>query len=211
LRIGALAVPVSAVTDIEPLHAAFNTTWEVGYKGIIGQRLRVAVDLWYQLRGDVGVPIGQINPLVFMDPAKLTAYLGTALVQGLMAGGYSLAQAQGVVAQALPALIPVMAALPQGALAFTNTKLAPDQSIIASYTNAQGSVDVRGVDFAADYQVNDTWMLSTQYSNIGQNVFTQLGGAGNPLMSSSPKHRASGTATYTNDASGWSFNGTVRY
>src|ERR1019366_8980064 len=102
LRIGALAVPVSAVTDIEPLHAAFNTTWEVGYKGIIGQRLRVAVDLWYQLRGDVGVPIGQINPLVFMDPAKLTSYLGTALTQGLMAGGSSPAPAQGGGAPKLP-------------------------------------------------------------------------------------------------------------
>ena len=211
LRIGQTAVPVSSVTDIQPLHAAFNTTWEVGYKGIIAKRLRIAVDLWYQIRGDVGAPIGQINPLVFMDPAKLTSYLATALTQGLMAGGYSLAQAQGVVAQALPALIPVMAALPQGALAFTNTKLAPDQSIIASYTNAMGSIDVRGADVALDYQVNDTWMLSGQYSHIGQNVFPQIGGVGNALMSNSPKHRASGTATYTNDASGWSFTSTVRY
>ena len=146
-----------------------------------------------------------------MDPAKLTSYLGTALVQGLMAGGYSLAQAQGVVAQALPALIPVMAALPQGALAFTNTKLAPDQSIIASYTNGFGEIDVRGADVAIDYQLNDRWMLAGQYSNIGQNVFPQIGGATNALMSNSPKHRASGTATYTNDASGWSFNSTVRY
>jgi len=211
LRIGALAVPVSSVTDIEPLHAAFNTTWEVGYKGIIGQRLRVAVDLWYQIRGDVGVPIGQINPLVFMDQTKLTPYLGAALTQGLMAGGYSLAQAQGVVAQALPALLPVMLALPQGALAFTNTKLAPDQSIIASYTNGVGELDVRGADVAIDYQLNDRWMLAGQYSHIGQNVFPQIGGATNALMSNSPKHRASGTATYTNDATGWSFNSTVRY
>ena len=211
LRIGSLAVPVSSVADIQPLHAAFNTTWEVGYKGIIGQRLRVAVDLWYQLRGDVGVPIGQINPLVFMDPAKLQAYLGPALVQGLMQAGYSQAQAQGVAGQVLPALIPVMAALPQGALAFTNTKLAPDQSIIASYTNGVGELDVRGADVAIDYQLNDRWMLAGQYSHIGQNVFPQIGGATNALMSNSPKHRASGTATYTNDASGWSFNSTVRY
>jgi iron complex outermembrane receptor protein len=210
LRIGTTQVQTSAVTDIQPLQASFNTTWEVGYKGIIGKRLRVALDLWYQIRA-AEAPIGQINPLVFMDPTKLTSYLGAALTQGLMAGGYSLAQAQGVVAQALPALIPVMAALPQGALAFTNTKLAPDQSIIASYTNGLGEIDVRGADFAVDYQANDTWMLSGTYSNIGQNVFPQIGGIGNPLMSNSPKHRASGTATYTNDASGWSFNTAVRY
>ena len=211
MRLGATAVPVSSITDIQPLSAAFNTTWEVGYKGILGQRLRVAVDLWYQIRGDVGVPIGQINPLVFMDPTKLTGYLPAALTAALMANGYSQAQAQGVVGQVAPSLIKLMAALPQGALAFTNTKLAPDQSIIASYTNGVGQLDVRGADVAIDYQVNDRWMLASQYSHIGQNVFPQIGGVSNALMSNSPKHRASGTATYTNDASGWSFNSTVRY
>jgi iron complex outermembrane receptor protein len=205
------AVPVSGVTDIQPLQASFNTTWELGYKGIIGKRLRVAVDAWYQIRGDVGAPIGQINPGVFMDPAKLTGYLPTALTQALIAGGMSQAQAQGTVAAIASPLITVMAGLPQGTLAFTNTKLAPDQSIIASYTNGQGEIDVRGVDFAADYQLNDTWMLGAQYTNLGQNVFPQIGGAGNPLTSNSPKHRASTTATYNNAASGWSLTGTVRY
>jgi len=211
LRVGSTAVPTSNVKDVQPLMASFNTTWEVGYKGIIGQRLRVALDLWYQIRGDVGAPIGQVNPLVFMDPAKLTAYFPGALFQALVAGGMSQQQAQATAAAASQAMIPVMAALPQGALAFTNTKLAPDQSIIASYTNGQGQVDVRGADFAVDYQLNDLWMLGATYSNIGQNVFSQIGGSINPLMSNSPKHRASGTATYTNSATGWGFDGTIRY
>lgn len=205
------AVAATSVTDIQPLAASFNTTWELGWKGIINQRLRIALDLWYQIRGDVGVPIGQINPQVYMDPTKLQTYLGTAIVQGLVQAGESQAQAQQTAAQALPVLIPLMAGLPQGTLAFTNTKLAPDQSVIASYTNGQGSIDVRGVDFAADYQLTDTWMIGTTYSNLGQNVFPQIGGAGNPLTSNSPKHRASGTGTYTNASSGWSFTGTVRY
>ena len=202
LRIGSTAVPTASVTDIQPLMASFNTTWELGYKGIIGKRLRVALDLWYQIRGDVGAPIGQINPLVFMDPAKLGPYLVSQLTPAIGAAG---------AAQAAAALVPLMAGLPQGALAFTNTKLAPDQSIIASYTNGQGQIDVRGLDFAVDYQLSDTWMLAATYSNIGQNVFPQVGGSTNPLMSNSPKHRASGTATYLNDASGWSFTGTARY
>lgn len=203
LRVGSTAVATSTVTDIQPLMASFNTTWELGYKGIIGKRLRVALDLWYQIRGDVGAPIGQINPLVFMDPTKLQGYLAASFA------------AAGVPAAAIPtylgALVPIMAALPQGALAFTNTKLAPDQSIIASYTNGQGQIDVRGADFALDYQLNDTWMLAGTYSNIGQNVFPQVGGTINPLMSNSPKHRASMGATYLNDATGWSFTGRARY
>lgn len=209
------AVQAASLADIAPLSASFNTTWEVGWKGIVAKRLRVALDLWYQIRGDVGAPIGQINPQVFMDPsaAKLPAYLTAAIVQGLEAAPYneSAAQAQATAAAAVPPLVQLMAGLPQGTLAFTNTKLAPDQSIIASYTNGQGSIDVRGVDFAADYQLTDTWVVGATYSNLGQNVFPQIGGAGNPLTSNSPKHRASGTGTYTNDATGWSFTGTVRY
>jgi outer membrane receptor for ferrienterochelin and colicins len=211
LKIGNTAVPVSSVQDIQPLSASFNTTWEVGWKGILGNRLRVALDLWYQIRGDVGAPIGQINPLVFMDPTKLGPYLTTAITQGLMASGESQAQATATANAAVAALVPVMAALPQGSLAFTNTKLAGDQSIIASYTNGQGSIDVRGADLGVDYQLNDTWMLGMTYSNLGQNVFPQIGGTINPLMSNSPKNRASTTATYTNTSTGWSFDGTVRY
>ncbi|MGH7654933.1 MAG: TonB-dependent receptor domain-containing protein [Gemmatimonadaceae bacterium] len=207
------AVNAAALTDIAPLAASFNTTWELGWKGIIAKRLRVAVDLWYQNRGDIGVPIGQINPQVFMDPAKLAPYLTAAIVAGLEAAPYNepAAMAQATANAAVPSLVKVMAGLPQGTLAFTNTKLAPDQSVIASYTNGMGSIDVRGVDFAADYQLTDTWMVGATYSNLGQNVFPEIGGAGNPLTSNSPKHRASGTGTYTNDATGWSFTGTVRY
>ncbi|MFI5231011.1 MAG: TonB-dependent receptor domain-containing protein [Gemmatimonadales bacterium] len=205
------AVASASLADIAPLSASFSTTWELGWKGILGKRLRLAVDAWYQIRGDVGAPIGQINPQIYMDPTKLAPYLTTAIVQGLEAGGETPAQANATAAAAVPALVPLMAGLPQGTLAFTNTKLAPDQSIIASYTNGQGSIDVRGLDFAADYQLTDTWMVGATYSNLGQNVFPAIGGAGNPLTSNSPKHRASGTGTYTNDARGWSFTGTVRY
>ena len=127
LRIGATAVPVSSVVDLQPLQASFNNTWEMGYKGIIGNRLRIAIDGWYQLRGDVGTPIGQANPLVFYDPATLAGYLGANIAAGLIASGASPAVAQGTAAAAVGALVPLMAQLPQGALAFTNTKLAGDQ------------------------------------------------------------------------------------
>ena len=117
------------------------------------------------------------------------------------------AQAQATVASIATPLITIMAGLPQGTLAFTNTKLAPDQSIIASYTNGIGQIDVHGIDAALDYQLSDTWMLAATYSAMNQNVWTSIGGPGNPLTSNSPKYRASTTATYNNDASGWSYNG----
>jgi iron complex outermembrane receptor protein len=211
LRIGSTAVATTDVKDLQPLQASFNNTWEVGYKGIVGNRLRVALDVWYQLRGDVGAPIGQANPLVFYDPTTLTNYLATNITAGLVASGASQAVAAGTAAQAVGALVPLMAQLPQGAVAFTNKKLASDQSIIATYQNGNGEIDVRGFDLALDYQLDDDWMLSAMYSNSSKNVFPEVGGTINPLMSNAAKNRASGSAKYMNEASGWSWDVTLRY
>lgn len=201
----------SAVADLAPLSASFSNTWEVGYKGILGQKVRVALDLWYQIRGDVGQPIGQANPLVLFDPTTLTSYLATNITAGLMAGGASQAVAAATAAQAVAALVPLMAALPQGTLAFTNPKLGTDQSIIATYRNGKGDIDVHGLDLAVDYQANDNWLIGVTYSNQDKIVFPEAGGALNALMSNTPKHRASTTFRYSNETSGWTFESTARY
>ncbi len=204
-------VAASSVADIGPLNASFNNTWEVGYKGIIGDRLRIALDLWYQVRGDVGQPIGQANPLVLYDPASLTTYLVTNITGGLVAAGLSQAQASATATAAAGALVPLMAALPQGTLAFTNP-LNNDPSIIATYRNGSGEIDVHGLDLAVDYQMNDNWMLSATYSNQDKIVFPEISASpGNPLMSNSAKYRATASARYNNDASGVGFELTTRY
>ncbi len=211
LRIGATQVQVSDVQDLQPLQASFNNTWELGYKGIISNKLRVAVDLWYQVRGDVGAPIGQANPLVFYDPTTLGGYLATNIANGMIAGGAPPAVAQGTAAAAAAALVPLMAALPQGALAFTNPKLGGDQSIIATYQNGKGSLDVRGFDLAVDYQASDKWLFASTYSHMGQNVFPQVGGTINPLMANSPKHRVTGSSHFMDETTGWGWDATIRY
>jgi outer membrane receptor for ferrienterochelin and colicins len=50
LRIGSTAVTAVDTKDLSPLTASFDNTMELGYKGIINNKLRVAVDLWYQIR-----------------------------------------------------------------------------------------------------------------------------------------------------------------
>ncbi|MCX5766362.1 MAG: TonB-dependent receptor [Gemmatimonadetes bacterium] len=211
LRLGSTQVQVADVKDLQPLQASFNNTWEFGYKTIIADKLRISLDLWYQLRGDVGVPITQANPLVFYDPAKLGAYLGTSIATGLIQAGVPVAVASATAAQAAAALVPLMAALPQGALSFTNTKLAPDQTIIATYQNGSGEVDVRGIDLAVDYQSDEHWLYSATMSHTGQIAFPTVGGPTNPLMSNSPKWRATGSVHYMDEPNGWSWDGTVRY
>jgi outer membrane receptor protein involved in Fe transport len=184
---------------------------ELGYKGIINDKLRVAVDLWYQVRSGVGAPIGQANPLVFYDPATLASYLTTNISGGLQAGGMPAATANATAAAYAGNLVPLMAQLPQGALAFTNTKLGGDQSIIATYTQGLGEIDVHGIDVSFDYQMNDKWMWSGTFSHMGKIVFPEVGGASNPIMSNSPKYRASSTMHYNDDTEGLTFDASLRF
>lgn len=211
LRIGSTAVTAADTKDLSPLTASFDNTMELGYKGIINNKLRIAVDLWYQIKQGVGAPIGQANPLVFYDPTTLTNYLTTNISAGLQAGGTSAAVANATAAQYAGALVPLMAQLPQGALAFTNPKLGNDQSIIATYTQGLGELDVHGIDVAFDYQMNDQWMWSGTFSHMGKIIWPEIGGVANPYTSNSPKYRATTSLRYNDDTDGLSFEGTVRY
>ena len=74
-----------------------------------------------------------------------------------------------------------------------------------------GTVDVRGYDVAVDWQVDDKWLVAATYSNQGKIVFPEIGGTLNPLMSNSPKHRASGTIRYTNESNGLGWEFGTRY
>ena len=218
LRIGSAAVTAASVKDAIALNPSFNNTWEVGYKGIIKDRVRLSVDLWYQLRGDVGAPIGQLNPLVFYDPATLGAFLQSRLAAPLAAffgspagGGLSGTALSTAVGSYITSLATVMAQLPQGSVALTNGKLAGDQSIIATYTAGIGTIDVRGFDLAVDWQIDDKWLIGATYSQQDKIVFPEIGGAVNPLMSNSAKYRASGALKYNDEGAGFGWEIGTRY
>ena len=72
------------VKDIGPLNASYNKTIELGYKGILANRVRLAVDAWFQKRGDVGNPAGLATPNVFFNAPQLGAYLGPNIAQALI-------------------------------------------------------------------------------------------------------------------------------
>jgi outer membrane receptor for ferrienterochelin and colicins len=218
LFLGTTPVAAAGVTDARPLTASFNNTWEIGYKGIIKERVRIAVDLWYQLRGDVGAPIAQLNPTVHYDGATLGAFLAGRLATPLgqffsspQGGGLSGAALQAAVSGYITSLTTLMARLPQGTVAVNNALLATDQSIIATYTSGVGTLDVRGTDIAIDWQATDSWLLAATYSGQDKIVWNEIGGAANPLMSNSPKHRASINVRHTDDAAGFTWDLGMRY
>ena len=206
---GTPVVPFSSVNDFAPLGANFSNTFELGYKGLFSERLRIAVDLWYQIRpAEPTTQVINLDDAVFMDPATLGAFLGSSM-------GTTLAT-NGVPPAAIPAVVTgwttSLAQLPGGLLNFDNP-LYDRNYLVFTYQNATGQVDVRGVDFAVDYLLTDELTIEGTYSNLGQNVFFNAPGATatNPLTANAPKHRASLTFRFANQVQGISAEVRGRY
>ena len=190
----------ASVTDLAPLGANFSNTWELGYKGIFGSKLRVALDYWYQIRP--AEPTTQIiNPGVLYIGAFLAPYLTAQITAGLQAPPYNLspAAAAGNAAAVVPGLVGVMAAIPQGALAFNNPNHTQPY-LVFSYQNAVGTMDARGVDLGLDYLLNDAFTLEATWSYLARTVYPRAPGATalNPLAANAPKNRVTTTVRWAN-------------
>jgi outer membrane receptor for ferrienterochelin and colicins len=204
--------PVAGATDYAPLSADFSNTWEAGYKGFLGNRLSFSVDAWFQKRP--ADPTAQIiNPgVLFGNPQQLGLFLGNSIAQALIAAGQSPAVAAATGQAAAGALTPLVAALPVGATAFTNS-LYDQPYLVFSYQKATGSINVNGVDLAADIFLDRGWSVAATYSNLSRNVFPDAPGATtlNPLTANAAKNRATTTIRYENQPHAWSAEVRGRY
>ncbi len=181
LNLGAGAfdpVTASAVADFHPLRPTRSSVIEVGYKGLLADRLTLSADAWSQRRRDF-VFLAPVTPNVFFDGASLGAYLTTAFTQA------GIPQAQQVAAQ----LAGAFASVPLGTVQPDHELVGPND-IALSYRNA-GSIDVWGLDLAAESDVA-TWLtVAATYSHLSRNLFApdEIDGR-NEVPLNAPKHKA---------------------
>ena len=215
------ALQPSSITDIPPLKASFNNTYEVGYKGIVGDRFRFDVSYWGQERGDVGTSAALVTPNVFFgDTTQLQGYIRTqsatflagALQQaaGLPAATATLL-ANGIGQVLGPQVGRSFAPAPLGVVTFDGVN-APANVVYATYRNVNKKIWLRGLDIATDVVATDRLTFDVSYSWQSRNVFADVnGGNGAPLMSNSPNSRGSLGGRYRNELSGLGFELRTRY
>jgi iron complex outermembrane receptor protein len=205
------------VRDIDPIKASFNNTWEVGYKGIIGNRLRVAVDAWTEKRGDVGNPAGLATPNVFFDAGALQTYLTNSLIPAitgaLMQPPFNMSQqeaagtAQVFAPQIAGSVAGNFAPLPLGIVSFDDDQFASATDIYATYTSFNTTITVNGVDLALDFVATDNWTLGGTLSWVSDDVFPRVTSSNNlPLMLNAPANKLSLSADYRSTDGTWGVN-----
>jgi iron complex outermembrane receptor protein len=207
------ALTTDQLTDISPLSASFNDTYEIGWKGLINDsKVRYDFSLWRQRRGDVGTSAALSTPNVFFgNPTQLGGYLGQQLGGYFISQGLSAAQASALASGIAGALTPSVASLPVGVVTFGNGTTQPN-AIYATYLTSKGEIWVTGLDVATDAQVTDRMSFDVAFSFQNKAVFPWVnGGNGLPLMSNSPRSRGSLGLKYRNDARALGFELRGRY
>ncbi len=175
---------VNGPTDVDPLKQSTTSTFELGYKGIIGDKFLLAIDGYYTQKSDFIGPLTVESPLVYLDPQQLGLDTGTQLgqlfgttndatIQALLGGLQQAGLPPAVVAQILGGLV-------AGALATTPVAaVQPDQEVLNGSSNVGGfltyrnfgEVDFYGVDVAMQYLATSSLTLFGNVSYVTDDFF----------------------------------------
>jgi iron complex outermembrane receptor protein len=194
---------VSQIRDVPGIRESITQSIEVGYKGVLMERLILAADVWFDRKENFTSPLMVQSPLLLMNPASLVPYLVQRLTPVFMAAGMPLPQAQ-MQAQTLATQL---AGVP-GAVAGTPDTSAGGADLIATYRNF-GQVELWGVDVGATAILTDNLQFGVTASFVSDDHFIiPLDGVNQVVAMNAPARKATATLTYRNLTTGW--NGELR-
>ncbi|NKB71100.1 MAG: TonB-dependent receptor [Candidatus Latescibacteria bacterium] len=218
--------PVADTFDVPRSVSTITQTIELGYKGVLGGKLVVAVDAYQTKTEDFGGPLAVETPNVFLEPQSLAASLGQGIGEALAdPANEAIAQALGALDQTtIPGVVegngngsPVdelVGILVGGAARIPFGTVSPEQAydpnaVLLTYRNF-GDVTINGLDLSLAYYPDDNWTLTGNYSFVDDNFFSNLGGIADVALNA-PKHKVKVGAAYNFTDLGLELGGRVRY
>ena len=191
------------IEDISPLTSTINNTFEVGYKGLIQDRILLSADLYFaRIENFVG-PLRAVTPNVFLEPGSVQAFVVNRLaplIQGGILTEDDIRELVGMVAS-----VPLGTVVPEGAG-------SPD--LLVTYNN-YGEVSYWGADLAARFFVNDLIRLDGSYSFASEDCFDSdnvEGCAGfGDIALNAPRQKGSVGVTFDDQVAGLSISTRARF
>jgi iron complex outermembrane receptor protein len=171
-------IQTTTVADVAQMEPEITQVFELGYKGILQDKVRLSVDAWLEKKKNFIGPLIVESPNVFLDLTTLAAYLTANYPAALVAQGLTPTQA----GQVATALIPTIAGGAAGQSGSTTAPgvplgtVLPDHALTSTadmfltYRNF-GNVDLWGADLAIDYIINDQWSVGATYSHVSDDFF----------------------------------------
>jgi len=191
-------------TAVERIRPTITNTLEAGYQGVLGDRLKLSVDVYHSRIKDFVGPLRVETPSVFLDTASVATYLTNRLVQQ---GGVPQANAQALAA----VLAARLAQVPLGTV-------APDQrsgsDLVLTYRNF-GDVNLWGSDLGFELLATDKVSFNGSFSWVSKKCL-DFNNDGNCMSArdvalNAPTKKGSLGARFDNKVTGISLQGRVRY
>lgn len=188
----------TGVRDYPKIRPTITSTIELGYKGVIADRIAVSLDLYRSQYDDFIGPVQVFTPNVFFRRDSLAAYLEPYLEsQGLPR---ELAQAAAV------ALADTVAQIPIGVI---TPREANDPTAVMLTNRNYGRVTLYGLDVGVQAALGYGIGVSATASYVDKNFFRNLDGVSD-LALNSPKFKYSFGAEYNASSLGFSVDALFR-
>ncbi|MFN2383946.1 MAG: TonB-dependent receptor domain-containing protein [Gemmatimonadota bacterium] len=193
--------------DIDRLRPTITNTIELGYKGLVGERVLLAADVYRSDLTDFIGPLRVETSTVFLDPATTAAFLQQRLTPLVAAGQLTAQQLAGLIQQ----ITGELARVPIGTIAPDQN---PNSDLLLAYRNF-GDVELWGADLAAQVLVTDAFSLLGSFSFVNEECFDFSGdgecGSALDIALNAPKTKGSLTARWDDPRRGFTTEGRVRF
>ena len=207
-------IDVEDVNDVDPLKPTITQTYEVGYKGILMNKLAFSADVYHTRIKDFVGPLVVETPNVFLDSETLSAFLGqhftaalsdpknATLNQALLAfdapaqGGNGNGSAVDELTKLFvagtenngPAFIPFGTVTPEQA--------SDPNAVLLTYRN-YGDISLNGLDCSLTYYLNPSLSIGGNYSFVSKDLFeTEV--TNRNIALNAPKNKFGANVQYLN-------------
>jgi len=214
------------ISNIDPLKPTYTKTIELGYKGVLGGRLKFSIDAYRTEKNDFVGPLVIETPNVFLDPETLLNYLEQELFSNFNDPAYADYAAalaalddpafggngNGTPVDELSALLNIFAygagQIPFGTVS-PQEALDPE-AVLITFRNF-GDIVLYGVDLAFAYRLNRYWNFGGSYSYISKNLFKKSATQVHDIYLNAPKHKYGIYLQYINPKIGFSSGSRLRF
>ena len=207
-------VDVADVNDVNPLKPTITQTYEVGYKGILMNKLAFSADVYHSRIKDFVGPLVVETPNVFLDPVTLGASLGEQITVAL-ADPQNVVLNQALLAfdapsqggngngSAVDELVTLFVAgtenngaafIPFGTV--TPEEASDPNAVMLTYRN-YGDISLNGLDLNFTYYLNSSLSFGANYSFVSKDLFENVEGLGDIALNA-PKNKFGASVQYFN-------------
>ena len=207
-------VDVEDVNDVNPLKPTITQTYEIGYKGIIMNKLAFSADVYHSRINDFVGPLVVETPNVFLDQVTLERFLdkqikaaledpaNAGLKQALLAFD---ARTQGGNDNGSPVdeLVKLFVAgtddngaafIPFGTV--TPEQAADPNAVMLTYRN-YGDISLNGLDLNFTFYLSPSLSFGGNYAFVSKDIFEDVDGLGDIALNA-PRHKFGASIQYVN-------------